>query len=142
MPDTTLLGLCLNAFLAATLLPIPSELWFSAVLMEQTQSPFLPWMSVTVGNVAGSVVNWLLGRFAIGFQNRPWFPIAPDTLDTARQRLARHGPWWLLLAWVPVIGDPLTFAAGILRVPFFPFLSLVAIGKGGRYLAIILLLSR
>jgi membrane protein YqaA with SNARE-associated domain len=43
----------------------------------------------------------------------------------------------LLFAWLPLVGDPLTFAAGMLRVRFAPFIALVAIGKGGRYAAIL-----
>ena len=57
--------------------------------------------------------------------------------DRAARMFERYGLWSLLFAWVPVVGDPLTVVAGALRVPFLPFLVLVAIGKVARYMAIL-----
>ncbi len=62
--------------------------------------------------------------------------------DRAGRWFARYGSWSLLFAWVPVVGDPLTVAAGLLRVNFGWFLALVAVGKAGRYAAVILLADR
>jgi membrane protein YqaA with SNARE-associated domain len=90
----------------------------------------------TIGNTAGAAINWLLGRFAIHWRERRWFPVKPAALDRASAWFARWGLWSLLLSWVPVIGDPLTLAAGLLRVPFGRFLMLVAIGKALRYAAV------
>ena len=58
------------------------------------------------------------------------------TLDKAIARFNKWGRYSLLFAWLPVIGDPITFAAGVLRTSFFPFIILVVIGKGFRYLAV------
>ncbi|MFN3743369.1 MAG: YqaA family protein [Hyphomicrobiaceae bacterium] len=128
-----LLIMLASAFGAATLLVLPSE----AVMAAQIKAGLAPsWavlMAATIGNVAGSVFNWWLGRHARRFENRRWFPFTPEAIDAAAMRFQRWGLWSLLLAWLPVVGDPLTFIAGVLRVPFHWFLPLVALGKGGRY---------
>ncbi|HIJ85281.1 MAG TPA: DedA family protein [Magnetococcales bacterium] len=138
MPDPELTWLCLNAFLAATLLPFPSEILLG-VLVTRHAYPFAMLLfCATLGNVAGALFNWILGRSLLHYQNRHWFPFSPAALDRARARFSRHGSWWLLLAWLPIIGDPLTFAAGVLRIPLPLFLLLVTLGKGGRYLVLML----
>jgi membrane protein YqaA with SNARE-associated domain len=128
-----LLIMLATAFGAATLLVLPSE----AVLAAQIKAGLAPsWallIAATIGNVAGSIFNWWLGRHSRRFENRRWFPFSPATIETASARFQRWGLWSLLLAWLPVVGDPLTFVAGVLRVPFHWFLPLVALGKGGRY---------
>jgi membrane protein YqaA with SNARE-associated domain len=87
----------------------------------------------TAGNVLGSIVNWAIGRFFAHFSDRPWFPVKAAAFERATAWYARFGVWSLLFAWVPVIGDPLTLAAGVLRVGFWRFLVLVTIGKAARY---------
>lgn len=130
---TALLVMLASAFGAATLLVLPSE----AVLAAQIKAGLAPvwalFLAATIGNVGGSVFNWWIGRHARRFEGRRWFPFTPETIEAAGGRFRRWGLWSLLLAWVPVIGDPLTFIAGVLRVPFHLFLPLVAIGKGARY---------
>ncbi len=90
-------------------------------------------VAASLGNTLGAVANWGLGRFCLHWQDRRWFPVKPRELERAGAWFNRYGMWSLLLAWVPVVGDPLTLAAGVLRVRFLPFLLLVAIGKTGRY---------
>jgi len=128
-----LLVMLASAFGAATLLILPSE----AVLLAQIKAGLAPTsallVAATIGNVAGSAFNWWLGVNARRFEGRRWFPFAPSTIQAASDRFERWGLWSLLLAWVPIIGDPLTFIAGVLRVPFRYFLPLVAIGKCARY---------
>jgi membrane protein YqaA with SNARE-associated domain len=96
------------------------------------------WFLASLGNVLGAAVNWGLGRFCLRWQDRRWFPFDKEKLDRAGRWFSRYGVWSLLLAWVPFIGDPLTFAAGVLRVNFWLFLLLVSIGKAGRYAVVIL----
>ncbi len=130
---TALLVMLASAFGAATLLVLPSE----AILVAQIKAGAAPawalFLAATIGNVGGSAFNWWIGRHARRFEGRRWFPFTPETIEVAGQRFRRWGLWSLLLAWVPVVGDPLTFIAGVLRVPFRIFLPLVAIGKGARY---------
>ncbi|WP_321340227.1 YqaA family protein [Breoghania sp.] len=135
----SLLGLFGVSFLAATLLPAQSELGLSALIYLGEQ-PVVALIAVaSLGNTLGSVVNWALGYFAVKYANKRWFPVKPDKLEKASHWYRRYGKWSLLLSWAPIIGDPLTLAAGVLKEPFWPFLILVAIAKTGRYVVVALL---
>ncbi|MFC6686630.1 YqaA family protein [Jhaorihella thermophila] len=136
---TTLTALAVTAFLAATILPFSSEALLAAALAAGDTDPHLAIAVAAMANTAGAVLNWWLGRYLLHWQDRRWFPFSPDQLSRASDRFNRYGTWSLLLSWVPLIGDPLTFAAGTLRVPLTLFFPLVAIGKTARYAAIGLL---
>lgn len=127
------LGLFLSAFLAATLLPIYSEAVIIALTSAGGFDAVLLVAVATVGNTLGSVVNWILGKSFLHWSDRKWFPFSQRQLDRGSEWFRRYGEWSLLLAWTPVIGDPLTFVAGVLRVRLVPFLVLVGIGKLARY---------
>jgi len=131
------LGLFLSAFLAATLVPLSSEVLLGGMVASQTFDARLLLLAAVLGNTLGAVVNWGLGRFCLRWQDRRWFPVNRSNLERATRWYNHFGKWSLLLAWVPVIGDPLTFAAGVLRTNFLWFLLLVAIGKTGRYITVI-----
>jgi membrane protein YqaA with SNARE-associated domain len=126
-------GLFLTALLAATILPAQSELLLVGLLAGGGHDPVLLVAAASLGNVLGSVINWGLGRFLIRFRDRRWFPLKPELYDRAVGWYGRYGIWSLLLAWVPVVGDPLTVVAGALRVDLPRFILLVAAGKVGRY---------
>ena len=126
-------ALFLAAFLAATIVPAQSEAVLVGLILAEDQPVVLLLLVATTGNVLGSVVNWLLGRFIEHFRNRPWFPVSADKLGRAEAWYRRFGIWSLLLSWVPIIGDPLTVVAGVLRTPFLTFLALVTLAKAGRY---------
>jgi membrane protein YqaA with SNARE-associated domain len=123
-------------FLSATLLPGGSE----ALVITQSclGQPLLGlWLAASISNTLGSVVNWALGRYLLHFENRRLFPIKPQQRLKAEAYFQRWGYWSLLFAWLPVVGDPLTLVAGVLKVPWLPFLLLVALGKALRYGVII-----
>ena len=124
------------AFGAATLLPLSSEVVLAAQIKSGFTSPMALVASATIGNVAGSTFNWWLGRHVRRFEDRRWFPFSPSTIAKASDRYHRFGLWSLVLSWLPIIGDPLTLVAGLLRVPLIVFLPLVAVGKAGRYLVL------
>lgn len=128
------IGLFASALIAATILPMQSE----AVLVGLLSAGDYPVANLlvvaTVGNVLGSVINWYLGRFLLHFQDRRWFPVSDRQLARAEGWYRKYGRWSLLGSWLPVVGDPLTIVAGILREPLVPFLVLVTIAKGTRYL--------
>lgn len=138
MADLTVYGgLFAIAFVAATLLPAQSEIALAALLVAGEQ-PALALLAVaSVGNVAGSAVNWALGRGVARFRDRRWFPVSASALARAEAGYRRWGRWSLLLSWAPIVGDPLTVAAGVLREPFAVFLLLVTIAKVGRYLVVV-----
>lgn len=131
------LGLFISAFLAATILPIYSEAVIVALSGSGGFDAVLLVTVATVGNTLGSVVNWILGMFVLHWSDRKWFPFSARQLDRASNWFRRYGEWSLLLAWTPVLGDPLTFVAGVLRVRFIPFLILVGAGKCARYAALV-----
>lgn len=129
-------GLFLTAFAAATILPLQSEAVLVGLLLAGTHSPAALVLVATIGNVLGSVVNWLLGRGIDRFRDHKWFPAKPAALDRAAARYHRWGRWSLLLSWAPFIGDPLTVMAGVLREPLWSFIAIVTLAKAGRYLAL------
>jgi membrane protein YqaA with SNARE-associated domain len=127
-----------SAFLAATILPFYSEVVLFALLRKGGDPLFLL-VVATVGNTLGSVVNWCMGLYLLRFQNRRWFYFTPAQIARSQAWFQRYGVWTLLLAWLPVGGDPLTLVAGIMKVRLGIFLILVALGKGLRYVAVIYL---
>lgn len=134
-------ALFLSAFLAATVLPFSSEALLLAMAAGGDFSPVRLFLFASAGNILGAVVNWLLGRFCLHWQDRRWFPVSPTRLTQATDWFNRYGVWSLLFAWVPIIGDPLTLAAGFLRVRFWLFFLLVSIAKAGRYAILLGLLE-
>jgi membrane protein YqaA with SNARE-associated domain len=134
-------GLFATALAAATLLPAQSEALLAGLLLS---GAYPPWALITVasaGNVLGSVINWAIGRGIERFRDRPWFPIDTATLERAQGWYQRYGRWSLLASWVPIIGDPLTVVAGVLRVGLPTFVALVTLAKTGRYLAVYAVVS-
>lgn len=127
------LGLFLAAFGAATLLPLQSEAVLVGLLVSNHYWLWGLLAVATLGNVLGSLVNWWLGRGLERFRDRRWFPVGPKHMARARAHYERYGHWSLLLSWLPVIGDPLTLLAGVMREPIGRFLLIVTFAKGARY---------
>ena len=128
------LGLFLSALAAATILPMQSEAALVGLLLTDAYPVWILIAVASFGNVLGSALSWLLGRSVERFRHRRWFPVKDASLERAQHWYRRYGKWSLLLSWAPIIGDPLTVVAGILREPFPTFLLLVTIAKVGRYL--------
>jgi len=127
------------SFLAATLLPLGSE----ALLVydiSQNYSLLLLWSFATVGNTLGSMLNYWLGLKGEAYLERKGH-VSVEKLEKVRGFFAKYGGWSLLLSWVPIIGDPLTFIAGVLRYNFKWFSLIVFVAKGLRYAVIIFLAS-
>jgi membrane protein YqaA with SNARE-associated domain len=135
-------GLFAVAFVAATVFPLQSEAALIALLLGGQQPVWALIAVASVGNVLGSVVNWVLGRGIERFRNRRWFPASPAALERAQRAYQRWGKWSLLLSWAPFIGDPLTVVAGVLREPLPIFLLLVTMAKAGRYVTLAWLVLR
>jgi len=140
MLDLSSLGLMASAaFLAATLLPAQSEAVFLGLLAAGSVDPLALFLTASVANTAGSFLNWWLGRLVArhGLDRLPK-RLRPDPAGLARAQgfFGRFGWPSLLLAWLPIVGDPLTFVAGTLNYPPGRFLVLVLVGKAGRYAAL------
>lgn len=127
------LGLAVTACIAATLLPMQSEAGLVALLYLDPSAVYGLVLAASIGNILGSQINWWLGRQLQRWQGRRWFPFKPIQLNRAQKWYQRYGHWSLLFSWVPIIGDPLTLVAGVLREPFWRFTLLVSIAKISRY---------
>jgi membrane protein YqaA with SNARE-associated domain len=126
-------GLFVSAFVSATLVPMSSEVVLAALIAARGFDAVLLVLVATAGNTLGALVNWLLGRFCLRWRDSKWFPVRADRLQKGIDWFRRYGIWSLLLAWLPIVGDPITFVAGVARVRLPLFLLLVALGKGARY---------
>lgn len=132
-------GLFTAAFAAASIFPAQSEAILLG-LVATNDYPLIALLAVaSIGNILGSLLNWWLGLYVQRFKDRKWFPVSETALVRAQNHYARYGRWSLLLSWVPIIGDPITIAAGIMRERIIPFLILVSIAKTGRYIALVYL---
>jgi membrane protein YqaA with SNARE-associated domain len=128
------------SFVSATLLPMASEpVLFGLVKLN----PDMFWPALllaTLGNTLGGAVTWWMGYGAeVAYEHVVHSPAdAPAPRESHKERarrwLARFGAKACLLAWLPVVGDPLCAVAGWLRLPFWPCLVYMAIGKFARYL--------
>lgn len=131
------LTLFFSAFLSATFFPFGSE----AVLIYdilQGYNIYYLLLFATIGNTLGSVVNYVLGYKGEEFLERKNL-LKRGKIDKYIKFFSKYGGVTLLLAWAPIIGDPLTFIAGILKYDFKKFLILVAISKFSRYLFLALI---
>ena len=132
-PAWGLLVMFVSATLAATLLPLGSEPVLLALLAFH---PELLWPALavaTVGNTLGGAIGWWMGW---GAERAMAHHLHQDhvTLHMRALRwLERLGPVACLGAWLPVIGDPLCVVAGYLRLPFWPCVAYMALGKALRY---------
>ena len=135
------LSLFIISFLAATILPFSSELTLAGLIATSNYDNLLLLIFVSLGNVLGSVVNWALGFYSRNLTTKKWFPFKDKQIENSSKWFSKTGKWSLLFAWVPIIGDPLTLVAGLLRVKFIKFIFLVTIGKVSRYIVIFYLLN-
>lgn len=129
-----LVGLFVSAFLSATLLPGGSEALLAWLVSQGQQSLILLLLSATLGNVLGSMVTfamgaWLKTRYPLKQLDKP-------NQQRARDWIERYGALALLLAWLPIVGDPLCFVAGWLGVNWRWSLLTITIGKSVRYCVI------
>ncbi len=129
MPGTELTalgGLALAAFLAATLLPGGSEVVLAGLVALRPELTLQALLVATLANTAGGMSTYLLGR------------IVPRKEVPSRLAVVhRWGSLCLLLSWVPLIGDALCAAAGVLRLNGLACLLWMAAGKGLRYAAVV-----
>lgn len=132
LPQYGLSTLFFIAFISATLLPMGSE---PALFGLLKLNPELFWPAIlvaTAGNTLGGMVDWWIGYGAHRAVDR-WkhSSVHIKALDW----LERLGPRACLLAWLPLVGDPLCAVAGWLKLPFWPCALYMAIGKFLRYLS-------
>lgn len=130
-------GLFVSAFISSTLFPGGSEVALLVLSLSFSEERGWLWAVATAGNSLGAMLTWWMGWWV----SRRY---GPDRLKTVRiqkaiERVRRYGVPVLFFSWVPVIGDPLCFAAGWLRMPLFAGLLMLVLGKGVRYAAVMAL---
>ncbi|MEN8282905.1 YqaA family protein [Acinetobacter gerneri] len=131
--------LFISAFGAATLLPLQSEAVLIALLVQAKHSALILIVVATIGNVLGSCVNWYLGLKIEQFKDKKWFPVSAEKMQKAEKIYQKYGFWSLFLSWTPVIGDPITLIAGLMKENFWRFLFIVTLAKAGRYIVLYLI---
>ena len=135
---SSLAGLFAVAFVAATIVPLQSEILFVALQLAGKVEPWLLVLVASIGNTAGSVVNYALGRGITRFEQKKWFPATPAQMAKAETWFARWGVWVLLVSWAPG-GDVATVVAGVMRTNLALFVLLVGIAKTSRYVGLALI---
>jgi len=125
-------SLFLSALISSTLFPGGSEALLLYKLNEGGDA--LPLVIVaTVGNVLGSLITYAMGRLGNEAVHKRWLRMDETKVARAETWFAKYGNPSLLLAWLPVVGDPLCLVAGLLKSHLGLFLLLVTIGKAARY---------
>jgi len=128
-------ALFLLSFLASTLVPLGSE-WLLAVLLTNGFDPPLVVLVATVGNSCGALTTYAVGIWGGPFLVQRILRISQESQKRAELYFARYGSWALFFSWLPIIGDPLCLAGGVLKVRFWRFVLLVTTGKFVRYLIV------
>jgi membrane protein YqaA with SNARE-associated domain len=129
------LSLFFLSVLASTLIPVGSE-WLLAVMLVNRYDPVMTVAVATFGNTLGAVTTWAIGTAGGPFLVRRILRISAAAEESAVRFYRRYGVWSLLFSWLPVVGDPLCLAGGILNVGFGRFFLLVFTGKLARYAAV------
>lgn len=125
------LGLFLASFLAATILPVASEIFLTA-MFHYGYEPLACLAVATAGNSMGAWLN-----YGIGYLGNPnWLRklgAKPEKIEQWKVKIQRYGSWMALLCWLPFIGDIIGIGLGFFRVPWLPTFLLITVGKFVRY---------
>ena len=130
-----LLGLFLGCALAATVVPFSSEALFTAALLLD----YKWWVVVLVaatGNTLGGIVNYVMGLLVKWDWLERWFHLKREKLDAVSSKVERYGVWAALFTWLPMVGDVIAIALGLMRVSPWKTAVLMFIGKAARYVAV------
>lgn len=127
-----------TAFISATLFPLGSE---ALLIYDITQGHniYLLLFFATFGNSLGSIVNYFLGLKGEEYLINKKL-LNEKYIIKAKTYFDKYGAWSILFSWLPIIGDPITFVAGILKYDFKKFLILVVVAKFSRYLVLVLVI--
>ena len=132
------IGMCLAAFLAGTFVPFNSEVVMAALIATTSMDPWITVISGTIGNVAGTIFNYYIGRIWDVQTISKWMRIKEKRLVKTKNYVENKGSWIAMFTFLPIFGSAIAIALGILRanvwgVTFFSF-----VGKFSRYILVVL----
>lgn len=133
-----LIGLFGGSFVSATLIPFPSE----GILIGYFELGYSVWACVaiaTVGNTMGGLTNYAIGRFGSSELIVKRFKLNEKRLNAWEKRFSKYGHFIGLLAWLPLVGDPMIVALGLIKVRFWPLAAMIFVGKLVRYIVLALI---
>ena len=128
-------GLFLGCLLSATIIPFSSEALVTGALLLD-YSPWTVILVATSGNTIGGMTCYLLGWLCKWSWIERFLKVKEETLARAHQKVEKYGSFAALLTWIPIIGDPIALAMGLMRTRVVPTTLLMFIGKGLRYMAV------
>ncbi len=131
------LGLFIVSFLAATLIPLGSEI-FVITMLVMGYSPFYIFVIATMGNTLGSIVNYYVGQCGAKIILSRYIEVSPEKRQKIETTFQKWGSPILFFAWVPIVGDSLTVVAGSLNLNKYIFICWVVLGKAFRYIIMII----
>jgi len=129
-------GMGLASFLAGTFVPFSSEAVMSALLATTGMDPWLTIISATIGNVAGSMFNYYIGRIGSVEQISKWMRVKERRLVKTRDYVAKKGSWIAMFSFLPFFGTCISISLGILRANVWGVLLFSTIGKFIRYIIV------
>ena len=124
-------ALFFSSFISATLFPMGSEALLVYDILEGHNLVLLLFFA-TLGNTLGSCLNYYFGLKGEEYLETKRI-VSKNSLEKAKNFFDKYGAWSLLISWVPIIGDPITFIAGVLKYNFKYFIILVLFAKFSRY---------
>lgn len=130
-------GLFIVSFLAATLLPLGSEIFVATMTVSEYNAWFV-FIVATIGNTMGSITNYYIGKLGSNFILSRYIKVDSKKQQKSEQIYQKWGSPILFFAWIPIIGDPLTVVAGIFKLNLYLFIFWVVLGKGFRYFLVIM----
>jgi membrane protein YqaA with SNARE-associated domain len=135
LQDLGLFGLFLGCLLSATVIPFSSEALVAGALLLD-YSPWTVILVATLGNTIGGMTCYLLGWLCKWSWIEKWLKIKEESLAKAQAKVGKYGSLAALLTWLPVIGDVIAVALGIMRTRIGPTILFMFIGKGLRYMVV------
>jgi len=131
MEEFSVIGLFVSAIISSTLLPGGSEIVLMYLATQTEENHLLLWSVASVGNTLGGISSWVLGWWvATKFPKRALSEIKHER---ALGHIRKWGAGSLIFSWLPVIGDPLCFVAGWLKISIAYSILFIALGKSIRY---------
>lgn len=128
-----LLGLFLGTFMAATMVPFNSTVFYIGILLTGV-NPWIVFLVGTLGNWSGGLTTYGVGRIGKWEWIEKWFKVKPETLTAQKEKIDRWGALLALVTWLPFVGDVFAIALGFYRVAFWKCSLFMLIGRGLRFL--------